>query len=392
MTSPVAPVRLVVVGGGPTAHATVAAYREAGGDGDVLLLSEDERPPYRRPPLSKDVLRGEAGLDDVGMEDPGWYAEHGVELRLRTRVEALDPARHVVRTADGAEEAFTTCVLAVGAHPVRPPLPGADDPEVLLLRSAADADRLRGRAAAARSAVVVGSGFIGCEAAVSLARRGLDVTLVTPEDGPQAARLGDEVAEILAGWLRDEGVELRTGTTVARIDDARRVTLEEGGEVAGDLVLLATGVAPCTTLAELAGIAVADGAIRVDERMRTSAAGVLAAGDATLARNAAAGRHLHVEHWGEALSMGEVAGRTAAGADAAWDQGPGFWSQIGDRTLKQVAWGDGFDAVRVDRGPGGAFTAWYGRDGVTVGVLTHERDAEYERGRELVERGLPLPG
>ena len=81
--------------------------------------------------------------------------------------------------------------------------------------------------------------------------------------------------------------------------------------------------------------------------MRTSAAAVYAAGDVALARNAAAGRRLPVEHWGEALNQGAVAGARAAGGDAVWDAAPGFWSTIGDRTLKHVAWGDGYDEARM---------------------------------------------
>jgi NADPH-dependent 2,4-dienoyl-CoA reductase/sulfur reductase-like enzyme len=125
--------------------------------------------------------------------------------------------------------------------------------------------------------------------------------------------------------------------------------------------------------------------------MRTSADGVYAAGDVALARNAAAGRRLPVEHWGEALNQGEAAGAQAAGAGAVWDTAPGFWSTIGTRTLKHVAWGDGFDEARLVDHPGGAWTVWYGTDGVAAGVLCHERDEDYEHGRELIEQGRPLP-
>ena len=114
------------------------------------------------------------------------------------------------------------------------------------------------------------------------------------------------------------------------------------------------------------------------------------AGDVAFAANAAAGRPLRVEHWGEALNQGEVAGRTLAGERARWDVAPGFWSTVGQRTIKHVAWGDGWDEARLDEHDDG-FTVWYGLGGVTVGVLTHERDADYERGRVMVERGEPLP-
>jgi NADPH-dependent 2,4-dienoyl-CoA reductase/sulfur reductase-like enzyme len=125
--------------------------------------------------------------------------------------------------------------------------------------------------------------------------------------------------------------------------------------------------------------------------MRTEHAGVYAVGDVAFARNAAAGRRRAGAHWGEALNMGAVAGRVIAGEDAAWDVAPGFWSTIGAHTLKYVAWGDGFDETRVVDHGAGAWTVWYGQNGVTVGVLTHERDEDYERGRELIETGAPLP-
>jgi NADPH-dependent 2,4-dienoyl-CoA reductase/sulfur reductase-like enzyme len=127
-----------------------------------------------------------------------------------------------------------------------------------------------------------------------------------------------------------------------------------------------------------------------DESGRTSAERVLAAGDAARFLNPVAGRHLGVEHWGEALAQGESAGRTAAGSEVRWDAVPGFWSTIGERTIKQAAWGDGHDEVRL-RDSGDGWTAWYGREGRCVGVLTHQRDEDYERGSELVAAGAPLP-
>jgi NADPH-dependent 2,4-dienoyl-CoA reductase/sulfur reductase-like enzyme len=158
-----------------------------------------------------------------------------------------------------------------------------------------------------------------------------------------------------------------------------------------DLVLIAAGVKPRGEIAAAAGLATHHGRIVVDEHMRASADGVLAAGDVAWAGNAAAGRHLAVEHWGDALAMGEIAGRTAAGEDAQWDAAPGFWSTIGTRTLKYAAWGDGHDEARFVQRPAGGWSVWYGRDRVTVGVLAHDADADYERGRELVEHGAPLP-
>ena len=354
-------------------------------------MSADEYLPYNRPPLSKDFLRGESQEDALPLEDENFYRHHGIEVRLRTRAQALDAGRRVVTLSGGETLSYGWCLLATGASPKPLPVPGAENSGVRYLRSRHQARELRGAAAGARSAVVVGSGFIGCEAAASLARRGLAVTLVSMEDGPQAARLGDAASQVLRDWLEDDGVSLRLGAEVEAIEDGR-VRLAGEASAEGDLLLVAGGVEPEAGIAAEAGLAVEAGRVLVDARMRSSIEGVLAAGDVAFAFNAAAGRHLAVEHWGEALAMGRVAGQTAAGAEASWAEVPGFWSTVGDRTLKYAAWGDGFDdASLVDHG-GGAFTVWYSRDGVTAGVLTHGADHDYERGRRLIEQRHPPPG
>jgi len=353
--------RLVIAGGGGAALATARAYREAGGDGDVTLVTPEAALPYNRPPLSKDFLRGESDDADLPIEPPEWYAEHDVTVRTDL-VTAIRDHEAVLRDETLR---FDACVIATGSEPTRLPVPGAE--KALLLRSLADAHVLRQQAERAKDATVIGSGFIGCEAAASLAMRGLKVTLQTDEAIPHAARLGEEAGRRISGFLEEYGVTLRLGKPVEQIP--------------GGLVLMAAGVRPRWE----------HGRITVDQHMCSARPGVYAAGDVAFAHNASAGRHLEVEHWGEALNMGEVAGRTIAGQDAQWDVAPGFWSTIGEHTIKYVAWGDGFDETRtVDHG-GGAWTIWYGARGVTVGVLTHEADEDYERGRTLIETGAPLP-
>jgi 3-phenylpropionate/trans-cinnamate dioxygenase ferredoxin reductase subunit len=382
---------LVVVGGGPAALETARAYREAGGSGVVSLVSADVHPPYNRPPLTKDHLRGESEADDLPLETHGFYADHDIRLRLRTRVVALDLSERVVRLDDGGSIGFESCVLATGSSPTPLPVPGAEHGDVLYLRSRVQGEVLRSRAEQAGSAVVVGSGFIGCEAAASLAARGLDVVMVSTEARPQQTRLGAAAAERIVGWLEGAGVRVVGGAEVGAVHDGRTVELTDGSRHTADLVLVAAGVKQHSELAERAGIACQEGRILTDASMRTDAAGVLAAGDVAHAFNAAAGRRLVVEHWGEALRMGEIAGSVAAGRQDEWSQAPGFWSEMGDHVLKHAAWGDGFDDSRLVQHDDQAFTVWYSRGGVTVGVLTHEADDDYERGQTLVEQGAAFP-
>ena len=238
---------------------------------------------------------------------------------------------------------------------------------------------------------MIGSGFIGCEVAGSLAALGVPSMLVSLERLPQEERLGVEAAARIAAWLREAGVTLIGGASVSSIEDARAVVLDDGRRLQGACVVLATGVRPRSELADSAGLDREDGAIAVASTMRSSDPAILAVGDVALARNVAAGRALRVEHWGDALDHGKVAGSTLAGVQAHWDEVPGFWSTIGRRTLKYAAWGDGYDEARLVEHDDGAFTVFYARDGATVGVLTHNRDEDYEQGRERVAAGDPLP-
>ena len=382
---------LMIVGGGPAGFSTARAYRETGGRARVTMLTYEPYAPYRRPPLTKEFLRGEVSREDLPLESEGWYEENAVELRLVTSVAALDRKRRIVVTDDGKELPYDACVLATGSEPVRLPVPGAEDPEILVMRTIENSARLQERVGKGDRAIVVGSGFIGCEAAASLSLRGAEVALISLEESPQQERLGREVGKRIEGWLKDYRVDLRLGKRIDRIertDDGYAIGLEDGSAVDTGTVLFGTGVAPRTQLATKAGLEVDSGVI-TDSSMRTSAPGIFAVGDIAQAYNESARRHLSVEHWGDALEHGRIAGTVIAGGAAAWSMVPGFWSTIGDKTLKYWAWGDGWDEQRFED-KGEAFTVWYGKEGVLVGVLSHGADEDYERGRELIERGAPF--
>ena len=377
---------IVVIGGGPAGLAVVQAYRDAGGDAEVTLVCKESEAPYRRPPLTKEFLRGELRREELALVAPEWFAEHGVTLHLGSPASEIRPDHGDVVLEDGRRVTADICVLATGSRPIRPPIDGADHPDVLLMRRIGDSERLAARAASATSAIVIGSGFIGCEAAASLASRGIAVTMLSAEPAPQVERLGEVAGKRLADWLREAGVALRLGVEVEAIEQARRVRLSDGGTCEAEVVLMAVGTAPDAALAARAGLELHDGALAVDASMRSVHPFIFAAGDVAAAENRAAGRRLRVEHWGDAVAQGDIAGRVLAGSDAVWDEVPGFWSQIGSRTLKYAAWGDGFDEARLVEHGDGSFTIWYETGGVAVGVLTHECDADYERGRLLIAR------
>jgi 3-phenylpropionate/trans-cinnamate dioxygenase ferredoxin reductase subunit len=393
--------RIVIVGGGPGGLSTARAYRQGGGRGSVTLLTAESYPPYRRPPLTKEYLRDEIERDELPIENTGWFEENNIDLRLMTTVRALDRNRGVVKTESG-EVSYDSLVLATGSEPFRIPVPGADDPEILVMRTIENSERLKSLVGEGSRAVVVGSGFIGCEAAASLSLRGAEVDLISLENSPQGQRLGEDAGNRLEGWLEGHGVSLHLAVAIEgiqRADGGYEVVIEGGERISTETVLLATGVEPRTRLVEGTGLEMFESGVVTDSSMRTSAPGVYAVGDVAYAYNEAAGGHQKVEHWGDALAHGQVAGTVIAGGEAVWDSAPGFWSTIGDKTLKYHSWSGGWDEAKfvdhVEEGDAGgaeeSFTVWYGRDGVCVGVLTHNFDEDYEEGRKLIERGAPLP-
>lgn len=382
-------VALLIVGGGPAAFAAARGYRDADGPRPVLMVADERRPPYRRPPLTKDYLRGESGEAALPLEPAVWYRRNQIDLAY-SRVVHIDSGESRAWLEDGREVAFERLVLATGSAPARPPLPGADLPGVLVIRTLSDVHRLLRTIGAHRPVAVVGAGFIGCELAVSLRRRGHPVTIVDGAEVPQQERLGRAVGERIAQWLEAEGVKLVMGIPAKRVralgDDSTVVEIDGHGAVA-DLTVLAAGARPRLELARDLDLDVSGGGIATDASMRTAIPNIYAAGDVALAEHPVVGRRLRTEHWGDALVQGEVAGRAAAGQDVRWSDVPGFWSTIGDRTLKQVAWGDGFDTVDVAERPGGGFAASYRRDGRLVGVVTHDADGDFDLGRETLAQG-----
>ena len=375
---------LIVVGSGPAGVAAAESFREQNTSGRVRILTTDRDLPYARPPLSKEYLRGQT--DDVGLHPQQWFDDKTIELVHNTAVDGLDLAERSVRAGDRRFR-YDTLILACGAAPVAPPMPGGA--RARLLRSLADAAALREAAKDASTAVVIGAGFIGCEAAASLALRGMSVTLVAPETLPQEARLGSAAAERLRELVIQAGARYVGGVAVEEINDVG-LRLDNGVTIDCDLILAATGVTPQHRLAADAGLDVRDSRIVVDTDMSTSTKGVYAAGDVALARHAVAGRHLAIEHWQDATDQGAIAGTSAAGKRATWDGVPGFWSTIGEATIKYHAWGDGYQRSRMLSHPDG-FTVWYEADDAVVGVLTHNADDDYDLGQRLIAERRPAP-
>ncbi len=342
----------MIIGAGLAGHAAAESMREAGFEGAVEMLGAEPLPPYERPPLSKEVLRGESRIEDLMIWDRSRYAELGIELALDVSATRIDADARTVTTDDGRERRFERLLIATGAEPITPRGPGFALPGVLTLRTAADAVALRERLAARPRVVVLGAGLVGTEVAAGCRAAGSEVTLIDSLPGPLHATLGPELSAALAAIHRDHGVRPRMETTVERVLGDRRAQAVElaGGDVLEcDLLVVAVGVRPRTALAEEAGIAVADG-ILVDESCATRAPGIFAAGDVARRQHPLWPEPIRVEHFDNALAQGAAAGRAMAGLRESHAPLPSFWSDQYEATVLWTGFPGRWDEVEVERG------------------------------------------
>jgi 3-phenylpropionate/trans-cinnamate dioxygenase ferredoxin reductase subunit len=345
------PGSIVIVGASLAGAKAAQALREDGYEGRLTLVGDEPERPYERPPLSKDYLRGEAEREKVYVHPEGFYDDHEIELRAGERVSAIDPGAGTATLASGERLAWDRLLLAVGAEPRALPLPGADLEGVLLLRSLADCDRLRGVIDAGGRLVVIGAGWIGSEVAASARQRGMEVTLLERQEVPLEGVLGVEAGGLFAELHRDHGVELIGGAAVEALEgDGRveRVRLGGGRTIDCSAVVVGVGVAPRTGLAEEAGLRV-DNGVLTDAMLRTSAPGVFAAGDVANAEHPFYGRRVRVEHWANALNQGPCAARNMLGHEEPYERLPYFFSDQYDLGMEYSGLADP-DARVVMRG------------------------------------------
>ncbi|WP_353816398.1 NAD(P)/FAD-dependent oxidoreductase [Agromyces sp. SYSU T00266] len=335
--------RVVVVGGGLTAARAVESLREHGVDDEVVVVTEERRRPYERPPLSKGYLAGDEPSSAIYPSDAAWYRDHDVDLRLGVRATALDPVARTL-TTDAGELAWDRLLLATGASPRRFEGPGAGLRGIHVLRSLPDATRLRTALRAGdRRVVVIGSGWIGLEVAAAARGYGDAVTVLGRTEAPLVGAVGRELGGMFTDLHREHGVDVRTGVAVASIEGergrVRAVVLSTGEEVPADVVVVGIGATPNVGLAASARLTVDDG-IATDAAFRTSADGIYAAGDVANVFNPTLGHRLRVEHWANAEASGRAVGRVLAGQELEYDEIPYFYTDQYDLGMEYSGYGE----------------------------------------------------
>jgi 3-phenylpropionate/trans-cinnamate dioxygenase ferredoxin reductase component len=362
----------VIIGGGLAGGMVAQEYREQGGQESVLIVARESHPPYHRPPLTKDFLRGETPAFETYMHPAAWWEEHDVTLRTSTDVVGLDRGAHTVTLANGETIEYGRLALATGSTPRT--LPGTVSIRTLE-DSAALAELLeRGHGKLG----VIGGGFIGVEAAASARMKGFDVTMAVPEPVVWEHLFGAQVAAYFQRQLESHGVQVHTGQKELPDDDY-------------DLVLAGIGVDPNVELAEIAGLEVKNGVL-VDEQL-SAIEGVWAVGDIANYQSVVHGHRLRVEHWDVALNQGGYVGRLWAGKeDGPYAVVPYFFSDIGDWTwFEYVGPGRGNTEIRGSMDDDD-FVVYYTDDaGSVTACLGVNRSDEVNAAKELITNHAGVP-
>jgi NADPH-dependent 2,4-dienoyl-CoA reductase/sulfur reductase-like enzyme len=381
--------RIVIVGAGLSGLRAAEELRRVGFEGEIVLAGGEVHLPYDRPPLSKEVIRGDK--DETTLRPAEFFTENAIDLKLGSPAQSVDTASKTVTFADGSELTYDDLIIATGLTPRRigglPELSG-----VHVLRSIEEALALRADLAPGKRALIVGAGFIGCELASSMKSHGVDVVLLEPQATPLASVLGTTVGALVERLHRDAGIDVRVGVGLETLSGDGVVdtaVLGDGSEIAVDVVAIGVGSLPVTDWLADSGIELGNGVL-CDAVGRTSVENVWAIGDVaawTIGEN-----RKRVEHWSNAGDQAKVlAGAlTGTGDPNAPAQVPYFWSDQFDVKIQALGTVSPTDQVHIVKDDGRKFVAYYERDGVLAAVVGCGSPAAVMKMRAKIAAGTPI--
>jgi 3-phenylpropionate/trans-cinnamate dioxygenase ferredoxin reductase subunit len=385
---------VLIVGGGQAGAQAAISLWQGGFAGSVTIVGEEIDPPYERPPLSKDYLAGEKAADRLALRPPAFWAERHVTLLLGEHVTAVDPAAKCVTTAAGSTLGYNTLIWAAGGHPRTLPVPGGDLPQVHVIRTRADVDRLTADLAATSDVVIVGGGYIGLEAAAVLRKAGKTVTILEAQHRVLARVAGEPVSRFYEAEHRAHGVDVRLGVGIEAIDGESRVTgvRTAGGTIPAQVVIVGIGLVPAVAALAAAGAVTGNG-VEVDDFCRTSLPDVFAIGDCAHHANAFAraggSGGIRLESVQNAIDQAKVVAGVILGNPMPYHAVPWFWSNQYDLKLQTAGLSGGHDATIVRGDP--AARSWsliYLKDGRVIALDCINAARDFVQGKALVEACL----
>jgi 3-phenylpropionate/trans-cinnamate dioxygenase ferredoxin reductase subunit len=381
-------VDFLLIGGGMAAAHCAAELRRRGAEGSILLTGREPEPPYERPPISKEYMRGEAERAEAYVNPVSWYEENEVELCSGCNVMSLDPQGRTATLQGGEEVAFGKALIATGALVNILRVEGAENEGIHYLRAFGNADAIRADAEAAEHVVLIGGSYIGTEVAASLTAKGTRCTIVAMEDVLLSRSFGERAGRWFHELIESKGVTVHAGEELDAFEGDGRVgavVTKSGLRVECDAVVVGAGVRADAMLAERAGLEV-DNGIVCDSKLQSSAPGIYAAGDCCSYESVVHGRRLRVEHWDVAMQQGMHAAGNMLGDDRDYDVVPYFFSDLADwASLEYVGPAQDPDQEiwRGDR-DAGEFSVWYLKDGRVAGALSVGRSEDLAQARRML--------
>ncbi len=375
--------RAVIIGAGIAGVSAAAAMRAAGHEGAISLIGDEPELPYRRPPVSKEIIRGEKAADEIRIKKPDWYADNDIELITGTHVSAIDPAAQRLEIVGAEPLPYDQLLLATGGRARK----FGTAAGIRTLRTLADVPALRDRLLPGQAIIVVGAGLIGSEIAASARTLGCEVTLLEAATLPLPHLLPPVIGQIYLDLHKRAGTQLHTNVTVMDISDRGDqtvVTATDGRSWSAPIVVVAIGMVPAIELAEAAGLAIGNGIV-VGADGGTSVPGIFAAGDVANQPNIIFGGRHRVEHWQGAQNHGTAVGKAMAGQDVEFGEVPWCWSDQYGQTLQVTGWPAAADELVV-RGSVDSldFCAFFLRSGAMTGAVSFTRSADIRAARKLI--------
>ena len=385
--------KVVIVGAGHPGGSAASLLKASGFAGEIVLIGAEPVAPYQRPPLSKAWLKGEADLESLLLRPDTYYAEQGIDLRTGVVANAISPADHTVTLSDGKVEPYDALILATGSTGRFLPIPGADRPDLIELRTIADAERLKAQLGPGCRLVIVGGGYIGLEAAASARGLGAEVILLERLDRVLKRVASEPLSAFFTERHRAAGVDIRLNVEVAGFEDGG-VRLSDSSLVGADVILVGVGALANDGLARAAGLAcdpAGSGGIIVDEMARTSDADIYAIGDVTVRPVPAHGCTMRLESVPNALEQARQAAHAIVGRAQAAPEVPWFWSDQYDIKLQIAGLPQDADRTVVRGDPAtGRFAVFHLCGDRIVCVEAVSAPPEFMAGKQLIGRRTPV--
>jgi 3-phenylpropionate/trans-cinnamate dioxygenase ferredoxin reductase subunit len=383
--------RAVIVGASHAAVQLMISLRQHGWKGAITVISDEDHQPYQRPPLSKAYLAGTVSADQMALRAPAAYEKLGVRFMLSTRVTGLDAESKTLHLDNGETLSFDKLALCTGARARPLSIPGTDLSAVHYLRTLDDVKGIQASASTAKTAVIIGGGYIGLETAASLSKLGVKVTVLETESRLLKRVASPQVSEFYQRLHTEEGIDIRLNTQAAELTGdgtVARVICADGSAIDADMAIIGIGVIANTELAAEAGLAI-DNGILVNEFAQTSHPDIVAAGDCTNHPNPLLNRNIRLESVPNASEQAKAAAASICGIENAYAELPWFWSDQFDVKLQIVGMNQGYTdvVVRGDNQEGRSFSVFYLHETTILAADCINRPKDFMLAKKLILQG-----